>query len=116
MSTIERIGTTTRWSDLVIHNGTVYVVEVPVTLDTDIHQQSLEVLNSLEQLLQKAGSSKAHILMATIYLQDIQDIAAFNAVWDKWLPDGCAPVRACVQARLAHAEYKVEIQLTAATC
>ncbi|MGL5007281.1 MAG: RidA family protein [Plesiomonas sp.] len=116
MSTIERIGTTTRWSDLVIHNGTVYVVEVPVTLDADIHQQSLEVLNSLEQLLLQAGSSKAHILMATIYLQDIQDIAAFNAVWDTWLPRDTAPVRACVQARLAHAEYKVEIQLTAATC
>ena len=33
--TITRIGTTTRWSDLVIHNGTLYVVEVPVTLDAD---------------------------------------------------------------------------------
>ncbi len=29
MPAITRIGTTQRWSDVVIHNGTLYVVEVP---------------------------------------------------------------------------------------
>ncbi|RWT29646.1 endoribonuclease L-PSP [Aeromonas caviae] len=29
-------------------------------------------------------------------------------------PDATAPVRACVQARLAHEGYRVEVQLTAA--
>ncbi|MNS83965.1 Endoribonuclease L-PSP [compost metagenome] len=52
--------------------------------------------------------------MANIYLKDIGDIAAFNAQWDAWIPTGTAPVRACVQARLAHEGYKVEVQLTAA--
>ncbi|MGL5311508.1 MAG: RidA family protein, partial [Plesiomonas shigelloides] len=35
MSSIERIGTTARWSDIVIHNQTVYLVEVPSQLDAD---------------------------------------------------------------------------------
>ncbi|MNI96160.1 Endoribonuclease L-PSP [compost metagenome] len=52
--------------------------------------------------------------MANIYLKDIGDIAAFNAQWDAWIPAGTAPVRACVQACLAHEGYKVEVQLTAA--
>ncbi|WP_348685981.1 RidA family protein [Aeromonas bestiarum] len=114
MTTITRVGTTQRWSDVVIHNGTLYVVEVPVSEEADIHQQTCEVLTSLQRLLEANGSGVDKILMANIYLKDIADIAAFNELWDAWIPAGTAPVRACVQARLAHEGYKVEIQLTAA--
>ena len=114
MTTITRIGTTQSWSDVVIHNGTLYVVEVPATETADIHQQTREVLESLQRLLEANGSGVDRILMANIYLKDIEDIAAFNAQWDAWIPAGTAPVRACVQARLAHEGYRVEEQLTAA--
>ena len=80
MTTITRIGTTQRWSDVVIHNGTLYVVEVPATETADIHQQTREVLESLQRLLEANGSGVDKILMANIYLRDIEDIAAFNAV------------------------------------
>jgi enamine deaminase RidA (YjgF/YER057c/UK114 family) len=105
---------TSRWSDFVIHNGTVYVVEVPATVEADIAAQTREVLASLEESLREAGSSKAHLLMVTIFLDDIRDLDAFNAVWDAWVPAGTAPVRACVQARLGKVGYKVELQVTAA--
>ena len=112
--TITRIGTATRWSDIVVHAGTIYVVEVPSSLDGDITVQTREVLASLEASLQQAGSDKAHLLMVTIYLDDIRDLDAFNAVWDQWVPPGTAPVRACVQARLGNPRYRVELQVTAA--
>ena len=111
---LERIGVSTRWSDMVIHNGTVYVVEVPASVDADVTTQTREVLASLEDSLRQTGSSKAHLLMVTIFLADIADLDAFNAVWDAWVPPGAAPVRACVQARLGKAGYKVELQVTAA--
>ena len=114
MTTITRIGTTQRWSDVVIHNGTLYVVEIPASEEADIHQQTREVLSSLKCLLEANGSGVDKIMMANIYLKDIADIAAFNAQWDSWIPAGTAPVRACVQAQLAHPGYKVEVQLTAA--
>jgi enamine deaminase RidA (YjgF/YER057c/UK114 family) len=114
--TINRLGTTQRWSDSVSHNGVVYIVEVPSTLTADITAQAQEMLASLEQLLHKAGSDKTRILMATIYLADIRTIDAFNAVWDSWVPAGTAPARACVEAKLANPGYKVEIQVIAATC
>lgn len=114
MTAITRIGTTPRWSDVVIHNHTLYVVEVPSQLDADISAQSREVLANLQTLLERHGSGVDKILMANIYLKDIADIDAFNAIWDNWLAPGCAPVRACVQARLADDSYKVEVQLTAA--
>lgn len=112
---IERLGTTTRWSDIVIHNGTLYVVEVPASIDADISVQTREVLASLEDSLRQGGSSPAHLLMMTIYLDDIRNLDAFNAVWDAWVPAGTAPVRACVEARLGKLGYKVELQVVAAT-
>jgi enamine deaminase RidA (YjgF/YER057c/UK114 family) len=111
---IQRIGVQTRWSDIVVHNGVLYVVEVPATVEADVTVQTREVLASLEDSLRQAGSSKSHLLTVTIFLDDIRDLDAFNAVWDAWVPTGTAPVRACVQARLGKLGYKVELQVTAA--
>lgn len=112
---IQRHGSTRRYSDSVVHNGTVYLVEVPSNLDADITGQTENLLASIERLLAQAGSDKFRLLMATIYLADMADYGAMNAVWDAWLPEGSAPARACVQARLANPEFRVEIVLTAAT-
>ena len=37
-----------------------------------------------------------------------------NAVWDSWTAPDRAPARVCVQAKLAHPGWKIEIRLTAA--
>lgn len=111
---IERIGTTRRYSDVVIHGNTVYLVEVPATLEADIAAQTREVLASIDTLLARAGSDRSRLLMATIYLRDMADYDAMNAVWDAWLPEGTAPVRACIEARLAQPGYRIEVVLTAA--
>ena len=111
---IERHGTTRRYSDVVAHGNTVYLVEVPETLDADTTTQTREVLASIDRLLAKAGSDKSRLLMATIYLTDMRDYAAMNEAWDAWVPEGTAPARACVEARLANPGYRVEIVVTAA--
>jgi enamine deaminase RidA (YjgF/YER057c/UK114 family) len=111
---IQRYGTTRRFSDSAVYNGTVYLVEVPSNLDADISAQTENLLASIDRLLNQAGSDRSHLLMVTIYLADMADYDAMNAVWDVWVPDGQAPVRACVEARLARPEYRIEIALTAA--
>lgn len=113
-SNIQRHGTTRRYSDVVVHAGTVYLVEVPQTLDADITAQTKEVLVSIERLLAQGGSDKTKLLLVTIYLADMGDYSAMNEVWDAWVPEGTAPVRACVEARLANPGYRVEIVVTAA--
>lgn len=114
-SDIQRIGTTRRFSDAVIHQGVAYIVEVPSNLDDDITAQTINLLASLDRLLAQAGSDKSRLLQVTVYLADMADYDAMNAVWDDWVPAGTAPVRACLQARLAHPGYRVEIVLSAAT-
>ena len=114
MGDIQRNGTTRRYSDSVVHNGIVYLVEVPSNLDEDIVEQTQNLLASLERQLVAVGSDKSRILQATIYLPDMGNYEAMNSVWDKWIPEGHAPVRACIKAELANPKYQIEISLTAA--
>jgi enamine deaminase RidA (YjgF/YER057c/UK114 family) len=112
---LKRFGTTRRYSDVVVHNGTLFTVEVPSSIDTNIETQTSEVLGSIERLLTQAGSDKSRLLMATVYLVDMADLEGMNAVWDNWVPEGTAPCRACVQvASLANEGWRIEVAVTAA--
>jgi len=53
-------------------------------------------------------------LSATIYLTDMINFPAMNAVWDAWVVAGSTPARATVEAALADPKYLVEIMVTAA--
>ncbi|MBS1129956.1 MAG: Endoribonuclease [Proteobacteria bacterium] len=111
---IQRHGTTRRYSNSVAHNGTVYLVEVPSNLEGDVTAQTENLLASVDCLLAQAGSDRTRLLMVTIYLADMADYDAMNMVWDAWVPEGHAPTRACLQARLANPGYRIEMVLTAA--
>lgn len=114
MADIERHGVTPRWSDRVVHGGVVYLVEVAATPGAPFEQQVGEIFASVERQLAAAGSSHGRLLQVTVYLTDLADLPRFNALWEAWLPVGCAPSRACVQAGLAHPGLAVELVLTAA--
>ena len=111
---IERQGTTPRYSDTVAHGNTVYLVEVAQTPGADITTQTREVLASVERLLLKAGSDKTKLLLVTLYLREMADYTAMNAVWDDWVPAGTAPARACIEARLSNPDYRIEAVVIAA--
>jgi enamine deaminase RidA (YjgF/YER057c/UK114 family) len=116
--TIERRHVGKRLSGLVIHraSGTAYLAgQVPDDLTADVAGQTRQVLAHIDSLLAEAGSDKSKILSATIYLSDIGDFAAMNAVWEEWVIPGQAPARATVEAKLAAPGYRVEIQVVAAT-
>ena len=115
MATIERMEVGQRMSRIVKHNETVYLCgQVGADANTDITEQTRTMLDKVDVLLEQSGTDKSYILSATIYLHDMKDFAAMNAVWDAWIPEGHAPARACVEARLARPELLVEISVVAA--
>ena len=112
---IQRHNVGKRLSEVVVHNGTVYLAgEVPDDGTKDITGQTEEVLAKIEKLLKQVGSDKSKLLAAQIFLPDMKDFAAMNAVWEKWVVAGHTPARATIEARLANPTYKVEIMCTAA--
>ncbi|HJV60547.1 MAG TPA: RidA family protein [Albitalea sp.] len=104
-----------RLSEMAVFNGTVYLAgQVADDAGQDIRGQTRQVLAAIDRLLAEAGTDNAHILMAQIYLADMADFDAMNEVWDDWVAPGDAPPRATVQARLARAQWKIEVVVTAA--
>ncbi|MBZ2169986.1 RidA family protein [Marinobacter sp. F4216] len=115
MSDIERIHSTDRMSRIVKHNGTVYLCgQTAGEADWDIQRQTKECLKKIENLLADADSAVDRILSVTIYVRDMKDFAAMNAVWDAWIKDHPKPARACVEARMARPEILVEMSVVAA--
>ena len=114
--TIERIGAGPRMSKAVAHGDTVYLAGQVAdrTRGASVAEQTGEVLEIIEQLLAQAGTEKAKILSATIWLTDMTTFAEMNSKWDAWVVQGSTPARATVQAQLAAPEYKVEIAVIAA--
>lgn len=80
MSDIQRAGTTPRYSDFTVHQGVVYCVEVPPDESADIATQTAQMLASLEALLERAGSGKHRLLLATLYLVDMADYDIINTI------------------------------------
>jgi enamine deaminase RidA (YjgF/YER057c/UK114 family) len=112
---IKRLHVGSRLSEAAIHNGVVYLAgQIADDVNQNIDGQTREVLGHVDRLLAEAGSDKTRILMCQIFLADIKDIAAMNAIWDAWVPAGHTPARATVQAMLARPELLVEVVVTAA--
>jgi len=104
-----------RLSEMAIFNHTVYLSgQVPDDATQDIRGQTAQVLAMVDKLLAEAGTDSAHILMAQIFLADMDDFDAMNEIWDDWVAPGDAPPRATVQAKLGRPQWKIEIVVTAA--
>jgi enamine deaminase RidA (YjgF/YER057c/UK114 family) len=115
MNDIRRIDPGPRLSEASIHGGRMYLSGmIPEDTSLDITGQVKQALAEIDALLAKGGSDKSKILSAVIWLADIGDFAAMNAVWDAWVVPGQTPARATVQARLNDPRMKVEIMVVAA--
>ena len=98
---------------MVIHNDTIYLAGQVGSPENSVADQTRDCLDKVDALLAEAGSSKEQMLQATIWLADMSDFAAMNEVWDAWVPEGQAPTRACVEAKLATPELLVEVIIIA---
>lgn len=117
MSNIERKHTNTRMSKIVQYDGLVFLCGQTAngsgSASADITVQTHETLSRVDALLTEAGSGRARMLSATIYLRSMDDFAAMNAVWESWITPGTAPARTTVEARLAGANLLVEVSVIA---
>ncbi len=114
MSKITRTAPNKILSKAVEYHNFVYLCGMTAD-DTskDITGQTKEVLAAIDATLEAHGTDKTRLLQAQIWVKDIRDRDAMNAVWSAWLPEGGAPTRACVEANMADPRLLVEIMVTA---
>lgn len=98
-----------------VHGGIVYLSGLAATdLSADVAGQTRQTLAEIDRVLALAGSGKERLLRVEVYLADIRDFAAMNAIYTAWTPPGRPPARVCSEARLWDPRALVEIMATAA--
>ncbi len=113
--TIDRHHVGPRMSQIVVHGDTVYLAgQVADDPSADVRGQTEQILAKIDRYLAEAGTDKSRLLSATIWLADIGTFNEMNGVWDPWIDPKNPPARACVEAKRAAPQYRVEIGVIAA--
>ena len=79
----------------------------------DVEAETRQVLRNLQAVLAEAGCSPAQVVRTTVFLADLGDFAAVNAIYAEVFGQGVAPARACVQAAALPKGARVEIDCIA---
>ncbi|MFT5721661.1 MAG: enamine deaminase RidA (YjgF/YER057c/UK114 family) [Motiliproteus sp.] len=112
---IQRQHSNQRMSQLVSVANLVWTAgQVAKDASEDMAGQTRQILAQIDALLADAGTDKSRLISANIWVSDIRQFAQMNEAWDAWVDTDHAPVRACVESRLARPELLVEIQVVAA--
>lgn len=102
-----------RYGDLVFTSGQIGLD--PATwkfVEGGVEAQAKQVLENLKAVLEAAGSDLEHVLKATIFMQDMNDYAAVNAVYGEFF-QGEPPARSAVQVGGLPLGALVEIEAVA---
>ena len=109
------------YSQAVVHGGLVYVAgQLPlVPGEPERHlatfeEQARQVIDNVAAILAQAGSGVDLILKATVYIADVSQWPAFNAIYAEKL-GGHKPARTVVPVSGLHYGYLVEMDVIAAT-
>jgi len=78
----------------------------------DVAAQTRRVIELVEQVLKAEGASLRDIAFNAIFLKDLGDYAAMNAVYREYFPQE-PPARYCIRADLVKPDFLVEIASTA---
>ena len=88
--------------------------ETMEVVEGGITEQTEQVMKNLFAVLHKAKASASTIVKTTCYIKDMNDFAAFNAVYGKYFPD-FEPARSCVEVARLPKDVLVEVEAIAVT-
>lgn len=107
------------YSQAIVANGFVFCAgQTPVDpatgklVEGDVSAQTRRCLDNLAAVLESAGSSWSHAVKVSVFLKDLGDFAAMNAVYAEYMPTP-APVRSTVEVAGLPLGARVEIDVIA---
>ena len=107
------------YSQAIVANGFVFCAgQTPVDpatgklVEGDVSAQTRRCLDNLAAVLESAGSAWSHAVKVSVFLKDLGDFAAMNAVYAEYMPTP-APVRSTVEVAGLPLGARVEIDVIA---
>ena len=81
--------------------------------DGDVELETRQVLANLQAVLAAAGCTPQQVVRTTVFLADLADFAAVNAIYGEVFGEGVSPARACVEVAALPKAARVEIDCIA---
>ena len=106
------------YSQAVQVDGWLYASgQLPMTpagdmVEGDIEAQTEQAFNNIEAILKAAGGSLSQVVKATVFVQDLNDFAQLNAVYERRFA-GHKPARSTVEVARLPRDARVEIEIIA---
>ena len=98
--------------DMVFTSGQIPINPASGNIEaTTIEEQAEQVMKNLGEVLKVAGSSFEQAVKTTCFLADMNDFAAFNAVYAKYFTT--KPARSCVAVKTLPKNVLVEVEVIA---
>ncbi len=109
------------YNQAIAANGLVFVAgQIPldpssgeIVGEADVAQQTQQVIANIKAVLEASGSKLQDVVKTTVFLADLNDFAAMNAVYAQYFEEAIAPARACVQVSRLPKDVLVEIDCIA---
>jgi 2-iminobutanoate/2-iminopropanoate deaminase len=79
----------------------------------EIAPQTEQAIANLKAILEAAGATLQDVVKTTVFLADLNDFPAMNAVYASHFAEAIAPARACVEVSRLPKEALVEIECIA---
>ena len=103
----------TRLGDLVFTSGQIPLDPTSMALITGpVEVQAEQVMKNLLAILEASGATASTVIKTTCFLKNMEDFAAFNAVYAKYLGEA-APARSCVEVARLPKDVLVEVEAIA---
>ena len=102
---------------MIVNNMFYSSGQIPLTaagemVDGGIDEQTTQVFENLKAVLEAAGSSLDHVVKTMVFLSDMEDFAAMNAVYAEAF-GAHTPARSAVEVARLPKDAKVEIEVIA---
>jgi 2-iminobutanoate/2-iminopropanoate deaminase len=81
----------------------------------DITAQTTQSLTNLKAVIEQGGSDLQHVIKTTVFLSDMNNFAAMNAVYAEFFNEGIKPSRSAVEVARLPKDALVEIEAIAVT-
>ena len=101
-----------RVGDLVFTSGSIPLRPDGTLVEGDVQVQTEQVMANLAAVLEAAGTSLAFAVKTTCFLADMNDFAAFNEVYARWV-GAAKPARSTVQVARLPKDARVEVECVA---
>lgn len=110
------------YNQAIVASGSLVFVAGQIPLDPktgqlvggdDVAAQTEQAIANLTAILAASGTTLEAVVKTSVFLKDMNDFAAMNAVYAQHFNEATAPARACVEVARLPKDVRVEIECIA---